>query len=137
LHNGNGNTPEKAVNELFGPLTNSEHEGVLKIVTEFALTGNGQNAVNQLKEQYYSVLTINESLMRKYINITTQYTAQTYNLAYFFNQIMAIGAGMVFAIEFGRGNKKELHKISGNGLVYSFLVSIFVGALLFSVSFRP
>ncbi|AUF83234.1 MATE family efflux transporter [Mesoplasma syrphidae] len=128
------NTHEQAVNKLFGPLNSGDYSKVLNIIKSYD-PQDPYLAFEQLKE--ISSLTINEELMKKYINITTQYTAQTYNLAYSFNQIMAIGAGMVFAIEFGRGNKRELGKISGNGLTYSFLVSLFVGALLFSLSFRP
>ncbi|WP_026389331.1 MATE family efflux transporter [[Acholeplasma] multilocale] len=80
---------------------------------------------------------INEHMMKGYINITTQYTTQSYNLVYSFNQIMAIGAGMHYAMEFGKGNRKKLAEISGNGLTFSLLMSIIIAMLLFTVSFRP
>ncbi|WP_031542313.1 MATE family efflux transporter [Mesoplasma photuris] len=82
-------------------------------------------------------ITISEKAMKTYINLATQYTTQSYNLVFAFSQVMGIGAGMHFAVEFGKGNREKLKEISGNGIMFSLMVSLFVAFLLFSISYRP
>lgn len=80
---------------------------------------------------------ITTTKMKEYINVSTQYTVQSYNIVLSFTQILAIGAGMHYSTEFGRRNKEKLREIAGNGLTYSFLGSILIGIILFSLSYRP
>jgi Na+-driven multidrug efflux pump len=80
-------------------------------------------------------VSIQSSHIREYINITTQYTMQTYNIAYAFSQIMAIGAGMNYAVQFGKSKREKLGEIAGNGISQSFIMSIIISTLLFLLSF--
>ncbi|WP_342269038.1 MATE family efflux transporter [Spiroplasma endosymbiont of Aspidapion aeneum] len=75
------------------------------------------------------------SEMKSYINIATQYTAQSYNLSYSCSQIIALGGGIYFSVEYGKGNFNKISQIAGNGLVFTAITSIFVSALLFVISY--
>ncbi|ATG97716.1 MATE family efflux transporter [Mesoplasma lactucae] len=95
---------------------------------------NGQALLDYLNNEH---IEISSSKMKEYINVSTQYTVQSYNIVLSFTQILAIGAGMHYSTEFGKRNKEKLKEIAGNGITYSFIASILVGFLLFSLSFRP
>ncbi|ATZ18430.1 hypothetical protein ESOMN_v1c00440 [Williamsoniiplasma somnilux] len=104
---------------------------------KIAVNNAEQKTILMEVEKLYNLnqITISAERIREYINVTTQYTMQTYNLAYSFSQIMAIGAGMHYAVQFGRGKKEQLGEITGNSISQSFLVSIAVAMLLFFLSF--
>jgi len=101
----------------------------------FADPTNGPlSLLNFLKDNNIS---ITSAKMKEYINVSTQYTVQSYNIVLSFTQILAIGAGMHYSTEFGKRNKEKLKEIAGNGLTYSFLGSIIIGVVLFALSYRP
>jgi len=110
---------------------NTDGKGVVSYVDHGA-----QDLLSYLNREDIFI-TITSAKMKEYINVSTQYTVQSYNIVLSFTQILAIGAGMHYSSEFGRRNKEKLREIAGNGLTYSFLGSIIIGVVLFALSYRP
>jgi len=123
--------------------TFSSDDQVNYVLTFFKTDGNGAiSYVDHGAQDLFSYLkleniSITSAKMKEYINVSTQYTVQSYNIVLSFTQILAIGAGMHYSTEFGKRNKEKLKEIAGNGLTYSFLGSIIIGVVLFALSYRP
>ena len=122
--------------------TFSTTDQVDHVLTFFNTDGNVVSYVDHGAQDLLSYLKLEDifitsAKMKEYINVSTQYTVQSYNIVLSFTQILAIGAGMHYSSEFGKRNKEKLKEIAGNGLTYSFLGSIIIGVVLFALSYRP
>lgn len=66
-----------------------------------------------------------------YINIATQYSYVIFNLGSGFASLIAIGASVLYSVEYGKRNYKKMSIVFNNGIIYSLFLGIMIAIVLF------
>ncbi len=69
--------------------------------------------------------------LKGYINIATQYSYVIFNIGAAFASLIAVGSSILYSIEYGKRNYKNMNIIFNNALIFSICISIFTSLILF------